>query len=77
MLTNGINYKNSTDLTMSVVSFVPVVGWVIGVAYFIGDPIIEKVTGKNISAHIENAVNSSTDYYKGFINWLSRIKEGW
>lgn len=52
MKLNGVNWRNSTDLAVGAVSFIPGVGWVIGATYFIGDAIVTNTTGKSIGEWI-------------------------
>jgi len=74
MMENGVNYKNGTDMTFGVLSLIPGVGLGIGLAYFIGDPILEKLTGKNLSEHIETVSDEVSSQFNGLINWLSRVE---
>jgi len=37
-------------------SFIPVVGWMIGLGYFTADMITLGVTGESIGQHLDNAV---------------------
>jgi len=50
---DGFNWSNSLDLAMSVVGFVPGIGWAISGTYFITDLAIEATTGKDIGEHIQ------------------------
>ena len=59
---NGINWQNGTDATIGLVSLtVPGVGWIIGAAYFLADPIVKDLTGKGIGEHIGDGVKATRE----------------
>ncbi|MBO9154102.1 hypothetical protein J7I43_17880 [Chitinophaga sp. MAH-28] len=82
---NGLNWKNGTDAIMGGVALIPGVGWVIGAAYYLVDPIVKKATGKNIGNHIgdltdktSNFVSSTWDtMISGFSNMEYQLRNGW
>lgn len=53
---------------------VPVVSWVIGAVYFIGDPIVTRITRKGIAEYFGDAVDTSVETYKEVTNWLSCVE---
>ena len=50
----GLNFHTGTDIVICAIGFIPYVGWVISGAYCIANVIVEEVTGKSISEHIED-----------------------
>ncbi|MGN6419390.1 MAG: RHS repeat-associated core domain-containing protein [Pseudobacter sp.] len=57
MINNGVTWKNGTDAVVGGLAFVPGVGWIIGAAYFLLDPVVKNSTGKSIGDHIGVAAN--------------------
>jgi RHS repeat-associated protein len=53
----GLNWSNGTDLGMAVVSFVPIVGWVISGSYFVVNGVVEQLTGKSLGQHLGDALH--------------------
>ncbi len=82
---NGLNWKNGTDLAVAGSAFIPGIGWIIGAAYFLADPIITRYTGKHIGEHIGDATNQTIDAFSsiwdniksGFSNMESALRGGW
>jgi RHS repeat-associated protein len=52
MTKNGLGWQNGTDAVVGGIAFIPGVGWVVGAAYFVADPIVKQYTGKSIGEHI-------------------------
>ena len=68
---NGLGWKNGTDIAMGTASLIPGVGWVIGAAYFIADPIVKSTTGKHIGEHLGESVNNTTSFFKNLWNTIT------
>ena len=51
-----INASNILDATVTGLSFIPVVGWGIGLTYLGADLVTQGVTGRSIGDHLNNAV---------------------
>ena len=51
-----INASNILDVAVTGASFIPVVGWAIGLSYFAADMITLGITGASIGQHLDNAV---------------------
>jgi RHS repeat-associated protein len=81
---NNLNWKNGTDVVMGTVALIPGVGWVIGAAYFIGDPLVKNLTGKGIGEHLGDATNATTNFISntwnqmvsGVANMESSLRKG-
>jgi hypothetical protein len=65
---NGINTGRALDVVMGGVAFIPVVGWGISGAYFVGNLITIGVTGQSIGDHIQGAVTGQ-DGTKSWKPW--------
>ncbi|WP_276504404.1 DUF6443 domain-containing protein [Terrimonas pollutisoli] len=82
---NGLNWKNGTDATMGGVAFIPGVGWALGAAYFLADPIVKSATGKGIGEHVGDATNKSVNFVSslwnnlvsGLASWETALRRGW
>ena len=82
---NGLNWKNGTDAAVGGVALIPGVGWVIGAAYYLTDPIIQSLTGKAIGEHIGDATNSTISTFQsikdklvsGIASVESALRRGW
>jgi len=61
MANNGVNWKNGTDAAVGGLTLIPGVGWIIGAAYFIADPIVKHYTGKGIGEHVGDAVHYTVE----------------
>jgi len=71
---NGLNWQNGTDAAVGLATLaVPGVGWIIGAAYFLADPLVKHLTGKGIGEHIGDGVNLIKDGSNSIIN---QIKNG-
>ena len=85
MRNNGINWKNGTDAVIGGIAFIPGVGWAVGVTYFLGDPLVKNITGKNIGQHIGDATNETKNTIQStwntIVNGLSNLENalgrGW
>jgi hypothetical protein len=58
MYANGNYVSNGLNMTMTVVGFVPGVGWMISGAYFVADMTTLVATGKSIGDHAQDWVES-------------------
>lgn len=50
---------------------IPGVGWVLGAAYFLADPIVKATTGKSIGGHVGDATNKTSSFISSTWNCLS------
>gem|GEM_PF-3298282 len=64
----GLNTSRTLDLVMGGVAFIPVVGWGISGAYFVGNLITIGVTGQSIGDHIQNSITGQ-DGTKSWKPW--------
>jgi hypothetical protein len=55
-------------------AFILGVGWILGAAYYIADPIVTNLTGKSIGAHVGDATKSGV---RSFNNGMSTISSMW
>ncbi len=51
-----INASHVLSATVTGLSFIPVVGWIIGGGYFVGDMITRGITGQSIGEHLDSSV---------------------
>jgi hypothetical protein len=56
-----VTVGESLDIVMGTVSFIPVYGWIIGGIYFIGDIVVEEVTGHSIGDLIDNQMGEDAE----------------
>ena len=67
------------------VAFIPGVGWIIGAAYFLADPIVTKYKGKQIGEHLGDASNSAVsnksfswnNSISGLTSLEAALSKGW
>jgi len=52
---------------MGLVSFVPVVGWVLSGSYFLVNGIVEQLTGHSIGSHLYDYLNNR-EVQKAFVH---------
>jgi len=55
-ITGQINASNLLNVGVTALSFIPVVGWMIGLGYFAADMITLGITGESIGQHLDDAV---------------------
>jgi len=85
VVNNGLNWRNGTDLAVAGAAFIPGVGWIIGAAYFIADPIVRHYTGKGIGENIGDASTGAVHKFSsiwdtlksGLSNLESSLRGGW
>jgi RHS repeat-associated protein len=75
---SGLNWKNGTDAIVGTAAFIPGIGWIIGAAYFLADPIVKQYTGKSIGEHVGDATNNTKSTFSSmwsiFISGLSNLE---
>jgi len=56
LIDGNIRASHLLNMGMVVVTAIPVAGWIIGGAYFVGDLATMGITGKSIGDHLDSAV---------------------
>lgn len=64
----GLNTSRTLDVVMGGVAFIPVVGWGISGAYFVGNLLTIGFTGQSIGDHIQGGITGQ-DGTKAWKPW--------